>query len=82
VSSITHSPRTLRARVHTGAAQWLVGAILVASVAIVLLIAVGGSDADRTAPAASPAQAAPAQVHGGAPDQQTNGPTPCCGPRL
>jgi hypothetical protein len=77
MSSIAHTPRTLRARLQSRAVRWLVGAIVVASAAIVLALALVGSDGDRTAPAASPAQAAPAQGHEGAAD----GPTPCCGHR-
>jgi hypothetical protein len=81
MSSIAHKPRQVRARLHSRAVRSLVGAILVASTSIVLALAFGDSDADRTAPAAGLGQAAPAQIHQGAPSEPTQGPTPCCGHR-
>jgi hypothetical protein len=80
MSGIAHRPSTPRASVQRRAVLYLVGVILVASVAIVLAMAIAGSDADRTTPAASPAHGAPSQAEN-APSAPTHGATPCCGHR-
>ena len=81
MSSIAHTPRRVRA--HRGTLRWLVGAILVAGIAVVLASALAGADGDQAAPAAAPGphHASPFHAQQGAPKQQKGAPSPCCGHR-
>jgi hypothetical protein len=81
MSSIAHGAGRLRARAHGRALRWLVGAILVASAAVVLALAVPGADGDRPAPAAPSPHASPFHGQEAAPGEQAGGTTPCCGHR-
>jgi hypothetical protein len=57
--TIAHRPSQLLDRAPHRLTMWVVGAILVAVVAIVLALSLGGSDPVQTDPSAAASQAAP-----------------------
>jgi hypothetical protein len=57
--TIAHRPVTLPGRTPHRLTMWLLGAVLVAAVAITLALSINGSGDQQTAPSADAPQAAP-----------------------
>jgi predicted outer membrane lipoprotein len=72
MSTLAHRPSKLRAPVQSRLAMWLLGAVLVAAVAITLALSLGGSGDQQTDRGADAGQAAP---------QAPQAPTPLGGAR-